>query len=239
MTPKTGIPASVLPRCGPKLPLETSERGRTLAAAGNSCEDAASAMPPTLRAPHPSAVRDRRFTRWDALVAVALGLGLVAAGWADLRAYRPRNGRPQATFGLIDKPGDTRLGEDEFFQRGAIIVHLQNVGAPEHNDRGPFRHVLGPTVTIESWSTLSFEQVDFDFANDFPSQDLTVAHNGQVLEQIHLTPGRVARSYRVPLHPGSNQFTLTFAVYNHHGVEFDNGETRPLAGAFRLLNVHF
>ena len=186
-------------------------------------------MPPTLR----------RFTRLDALVAILLGLGLAAAGWADGRAYRPRDGRPMASFGLVGKVGDTRLGDDEFFQRGAIIVHLHNIGVTEHGGDGMFRHALGPVATVETWSTQSVAQLDFVLANDFPSQDLTVAHDDETLEQFHLTPGRIARSYHVALHPGSNRFTFTFAVYNHHGIEFENGETRPLAGAFRQLDVHF
>ena len=52
-------------------------------------------------------------------------------------------------------------------------------------------------------------------------------------------PGLVERSYRVSLHPGVNEFTIAFEVYNHHGIEFENGETRPVAGTFRKLDVHF
>ena len=196
-------------------------------------------MPPTLRAPRPPAVRDRRFTRWDALVAVALGLGLAVAGWADARAYRASAGRAMATFGLVDQLGDTRIGEDEFFHSGAMVIRLHNTSSTERNGTEPFRHALGPVVTVETWSVQPYAQVDFVLANDFPSQDLTVASNGQVLDQIHAAPGPVERSYRVPLHAGANQFTITFAVYNHHGIDFENGETRPVAGTFRKLDVHF
>ena len=182
--------------------------------------------------------RARRLAGWDALVAVALGAALVAIGWTDLRTYRASTRHSVATFGLTDQPGDTRLGDDEFFYKGILVMHLHNVGAVERDGEESFRHALGPTVAIETWSTLALEQVDFVYDNGF-AQDLTVAHNGEILEQVHLPPGRVARSYHVKLQPGSNQFTLTFAVYNHHGVEFGGGAMRPLAGACHQLNVHF
>lgn len=196
-------------------------------------------MPPTLRAPRSTADRERRFTRGDLLVALALGLGLAAAGWADLRAYRVSTGKVMASFGLVNQQGDTRIGEDEFFHRSAMALHLHNVGGLERDEHGPLRHAYGPALTVEIWAAAPTAQVDLVFANDFPSQDLTVAHNDQVLEQIHLAPGRIERSYRVPVHPGANQFTITFAVYNRHGIEFENGEDRPVAGTFHKLDVHF
>ncbi len=186
-------------------------------------------MPPTLR----------RFTRLDALVAVALGLGLTAAGWTDLRAYRVSTGQLMETAGLVGVQGDVRLMDDEFFHNKALAVQLHNVGGLEMDEGKPLRHAYGPDLTIDFWASSPTAQLDFLFANDFPSQDLTVAGNGQVLEQIHLTPGQIERSYRIPLHPGANQFTISFAVYNGHGIVFENGETRPVAGTFHKLDVHF
>ena len=196
-------------------------------------------MPPTLRASLPPAAPARRFTRWDTVVAIVLGLGLAAAGWADGRSYRASAGRAMATFGLVGQQGDTRIVEDEFFHSGAMVIRLNNVSGIERNGAEPFRHALGPVVTVETWSMQPFAQIDFILDNGFPSQTLTVASNGQTLEQLFLTPSRVERSYRVPLHPGANQFTITFEVYNHHGIDFENGETRPVAGTFRKLDVHF
>ncbi len=196
-------------------------------------------MPPTLRAPRSPTDTARRFTGWDALVAVVLGLGLAAAGWADLHAYQLSSGRQMQTAGLVGQQGDVRLEDDEFFHNKAMSLHLHNIGGLELDDDKPLRHALGPEFAMEIRAVAPVVQVDFVFANDFPSQDLTVASNGQALEQIHLTPGRIERSYRVPLRPGANQFTITFAVYNGHGIQFENGEQRPVAGTFRRLDVHF
>ena len=63
--------------------------------------------------------------------------------------------------------------------------------------------------------------------------------NGKTLEQIHLAPDRIERSYRVALQPGTNRFAISFAVYNGHGIVFENGEDRPVAGTFRKLDLHF
>ena len=139
----------------------------------------------------------------------------------------------------VGAQGDVRLSDDEFFHNKALAVQLHNVGGLEMDDGKPLRHAYGPELTIDFWAASPTAQLDFLFANDFPSQDLTIAGNGQILEQVHLTPGRIERSYRMPLHPGANQFTISFGVYNGHGIVFENGETRPVAGTFHQLDVHF
>ncbi len=182
---------------------------------------------------------DRRGVTGDALVALALGVALLAAGWLDVRAYRSGQGKFRPAFALMSaSAGGRRLGWEEFFQEASTVVHLGNVGRLEWDDprdgRTKFRQVLGPVSTLEIWSELTRARVEFRLRNPFPDQTITIACNGQTLEEIHLgAHEEISRQYALDLHRGSNQLTLTFARYHPANAA---GE-RPIAGRLLALDL--
>ena len=178
-------------------------------------------MTPARLSPRPaSAAASRGGVRWDALVAVALGAALLAGGWLDVRAYLAGRGKRRPAFALLGNRhrAADRTG-DEFFQETATVVHLGNMGRLEwdnpRDDRTKFRQALGPVSTVEIWSVLPRARIEFRLRNPYPDQTVTVACNGQTLEEIHLDAHEeIARQYPLELRRGPNQFTLTFTRFH-------------------------
>lgn len=179
----------------------------------------------------------------DALVAVVLGAALLAGGWVDVRAYRAARGKTLPAFRLVGTPIGERVGQDEFFHETSTLVHLGNVGGLEQDDprdkRTRFRQALGPVSTVEIWSRLKRARLAFTYRSPVADQTVTVACNGQTLEEIHLHDGEdIAREYALDLQPRANQFTLTFSRYSSHGFELNNPDKRAIAGRFFALDLY-
>ncbi len=191
-----------------------------------------------LAPPGGRAVRRRRGSGWDAPVAIALGVGLLAAGWVDVSAYLSGRGKIGPAFRLLDSSNGQRIGLSEFFHEYSTVVHLGNIGRLEwddpRDDRTVFRQALGPVSTVEIWSGETRARVELRLRNPFEGQTITVACNGRPLDEIHLEAHEeTAHRYDLDLQPGSNQFTLTFAHYHPAGP----GE-RPIAGRLLALDLY-
>ena len=222
------------------LAVPRHKRHRGLAAAGQSCEGGN--RPMTLHRFSPSTGRranpGRIGVRGDAFVAVALGAALLAAGWLDVRTYLSARGKPRPAFALMSPVTGQRIKWHEFFQEAATVVHLGNIGRLEwddpRDDRTKFRQALGPVSLVEIWSARTRARLEFRLRNPTDDQTVTIAFNGQPLEEVHLNAHEeIARRYPLELRPGSNRFTLTFARYHLPGP----GE-RPVAGRFLALDLY-
>ena len=70
--------------------------------------------------------------------------------------------------------------------------------------------------------------------NPFDDQTITVAFNGQPLEEIHLNAhAEITRQYPLELRPGANEFTLSFTRYHQPAP----GE-RPIAARLLALDLY-
>lgn len=180
----------------------------------------------------------REGVRWDAAIAVALGVALFVGGWLDVSAYLTVRGKSQPAFRLLNTSAGQRIRLNEFFQETSSVVHLGNIGRLEYDDplhqRLKFRQALGPVSTVEIWTDRTYGRIEFALRNPHPDQMITVACNGQTLEEIHLDEHEEAtRQYPLELRPGSNQFTLTFTRYDPPTP----GE-RPIAARLLALDLY-
>ncbi len=174
------------------------------------------------------------------MLALALGAGLLAFGWYDVRAFLASARKPPLTFAMTARPGGVRVGASLEFYRNFTddYVRLENFAALETYGNSSYRHGLGPVCTLEIVCKSAHAKLGYGIGNGFPDQEMVVTCNGQVVEKIdHLAPGNLVRSLALDLHPGSNVVTFTFKKYNHDGVNENAGEPRAIAVTFFGLDL--
>ena len=204
-----------------------------------------SARPPSSPAARAARVRSpgRGGVVWDALITLVLAAILVTGVSLDVRAYHADKGKIAPVFRVVGTPVGERVAQNEFLHETASVVHLGNIGGLEQEDpadrRTRFRWAMGPVSTVEIWSRLKRARLAFTYRSPVADQTVTVACNGQTLEEIHLHDGEdIAREYALDLQPRANQFTLTFSRYSSHGFELNNPDKRAIAGRFFALDLY-
>lgn len=192
----------------------------------------------TVRDSHVEKNSHRFAPSFETWFAAALGLALLAAAWSDMSTYRVSRGKAHPDFPFLSVPGELRLGNVELYRAHFTLIQMENFGEIEHDGRRPFRHALGPEAVIEMTSQSMQAHVSFQFFNAIAGQNLSVSWNGQTLEQLNGIPeGTLEKSYSFALRPGVNRFAISFARYNHSGVELAAGDSRSIAGTFFSLDL--
>jgi hypothetical protein len=116
----------------------------------------------------------------------------------------------------------------------------QNLGKIEHNEANIWLWGLGPT------SALTFELdkpqalvLEFDFDNTVDGQNVVVAANGAVLENLSGLGVGEARRLRLPIagRAGANDVLIGYGRWNHGDVTFAATDIRPMALFIRRLRL--
>ena len=166
---------------------------------------------------------------------------LLVFGWLDGASYLASRHKLPFTFAMNARPGGVRVGSTQEFFRHAEIdsVCLTNFTALEHNGSVNYRHGLGPVGTLEIVTAHAHARLSFRLDNGIADQDLAIACNGQVLEQMNHLPvdTELPRLYALELHPGTNVVTFTYRLSNHHGAEIAPTDPRPIADTFLSLDL--
>ena len=175
-----------------------------------------------------------RHSSWDYPLAIALGGILLLVGWVDAHAYLAGLDKPRRTYAFNDLPGGMVVGPSQEFFRSpdGEYASLENFAQLEVSGRHFFRHGLGPVSTVRVFSQKPTAQLRFRYASEVPDQNLTVACNDHVLEQMTRLPtGEIVRTYALRLLPGDNRVTFSYSHYYHDGTN-NLEDARPVAGSF-------
>ena len=184
----------------------------------------------------PSASPGReRYTGWNAVVVVLLGLTLLGAGWLDARSYLLHRSRPLPDFDFLDPLGSERVVLDELYRAPDTFALLENIGSVEMHDPPRHRHAFGPASTILLTTYHPHTLLRVEFYNAIPDQDIAIRCNDLVVEQFpHQPVGVISRSYQLALRPGTNHISFGFGRYNHGPLDLGIPDPRPLVGGVFL-----
>ena len=184
---------------------------------------------------------DPRSSRWDLALVLVLGGVLLVFGWLDGASFLASRHKLPFTFTMNSRPGGVRVGltQEIFRHLTDDSVCLTNFAALEHQGSLNYRQSLGPVSTLEITANHAHARLNFQFHNVIADQDLAVACNGRVLEEMNHLPldAMLSRLYSLDLRPGANVVTFTYRRYNHDGSELAPDDPRPIAGTFNALDL--
>ncbi len=122
----------------------------------------------------------------------------------------------------------------------AMNLREQHLGKMEHGLDNVWRWGLGPT------SAMTFELdkpqaliLEFDFDNTIDGQNVAVAANGQILENLSGLGVGETRRLRLPIagRAGANDVLIGYSHWNHGTVTFAETDVRPMALFIRRLRL--
>ena len=157
---------------------------------------------------------------------------------ADLTARYPGGNLETAAF----RGFDLEIVPASRFDSTPLAANLreQNLGKIEHGLDNIFRWGLGPTTaltfTLDAARPLVLE---FDFDNTLDGQNVVVAVNGKILENISGLGVGETRRLRLPItgRAGANDVLIAYSHWNHGTVTFAETDIRPMALFIRRLRL--
>ncbi|MBV9126524.1 MAG: hypothetical protein JO117_00400 [Verrucomicrobia bacterium] len=183
----------------------------------------------------------------DAWVASSLVAGLLVFAGVDAYTHLVQSHRQAARGGdapalsLIAPLSGQELAGAEIFEGADSLVEVENLGPLEFDGDNYFRHALGPTSVFLIRSERRHARLRLRFYNLIVGQHCQIAWNDTPLASLTDLPlGMLQHHCTLDLRPGEqNRLVITYALYNHTGVELSPAEARPLAGTFFDLGFDF